>query len=49
MYQIYYCNRQSIINVTEKEFDEIKVFYKLKPYKNIYRNQRCDIYAWEAK
>ena len=48
-YQYYNTRTGGIHTVTAKQFDQIKKFYKLEKYKTIWRNKRCDIFAWEAE
>lgn len=48
-YQYHNTKTGGIHTVTAKQFDQIKKFYKLEKYKTIWRNKRCDIFAWEAE
>ena len=49
MWTLYIINTGSIINLTDSEADEAKKFYHLWKYRDVWRNNRGDIYLWEKE
>ena len=47
MWTLYIIKTGSFIDLTDEEADEAKTFYHLWKYRDVWRNNRGDIYLWE--
>lgn len=46
MYEVYYVKLQTIDEVSDRTAEQLKKFYKMFQEKEIWRNERGDVWLW---